>query len=224
VSIKSKIFPASARSQIQASRAYLSVSLSSRLTATETGLHDVFQWMQRSVSQFDVIIGDYFHRHNIEDLEGREPSEALKVATDQGKAHARRIQLVLEQLKLTAVKIRCASAISKQPDFVPALREMEFAWHSNTNFAQLIDQGTEAFLRRFALERIAVEPARLHSRLYQLEELAVFTLLANEGYATNVYAGSHLPVMKAFVSGGVDSVAPALRSAQLVELRPGLEK
>jgi hypothetical protein len=70
----------------------------------------------------------------------------------------------------------------------------------------------------------AAEAARRHSRLYQLEELAVFTLLANEGYSTNVYAGAHLPVMKAFVSGGVDGIAPALRSAKLVELRPRREK
>jgi tRNA-dependent cyclodipeptide synthase len=224
LSIHSKVFPASARSQIQASRGYLSVSPSNRLTASEARLYEVFQWMQRSVSQFDVVIGDYFHRHNIEDLEGRQPSEALEIATEQGKAHARRVQLVLDQLKLTAVKVRCASAISKRPDFGPALHEMESAWHSNTNFAQLIDQGTEAFLRRFAPERIAIEPARLHSRLYQLEELAVFTLLANEGYSTNVYAGAHLPVMKAIVSGGVDGIALVLKSAQLVELRPGPEK
>jgi tRNA-dependent cyclodipeptide synthase len=224
LSIQSKFFPASARSQIHTSRAYLSVSLSNRLTGAEGRLQEVLQWMQRSVSQFDVVIGDYFHRHNIEDLEGRPPSEALEIATEQGKEHAHRVQLALDHLGLNEVRIRCVTDISKQSDFVPALREMEAAWHSNAHFAQLIDQGTEAFLRRFAPGRIAVERARFHSRLYQLEELALFTLLANEGYSANVYAGAHLPVMKAFVSGGVDGVAPVLKSVQLVELHPGREK
>jgi tRNA-dependent cyclodipeptide synthase len=220
MAIRIKIFPASARSHIQTSRAYLSVSPSNRLTATEAHLREIFQWMQRGVGPFDVLVGDYFHRHNIEDLEGLQPSEALQVATQQGDAHARQIQFVLDQVDLTAVKIRRTSTISRQPGFFPALREMETAYHSNTTFARLIDQGTDAFLRRFAPERTAVEAARLHSRLYQLEELAVFALLANEGFSTNVYAGAHLPVMKALVSGGVDGIAPALRSAQLVELRP----
>jgi tRNA-dependent cyclodipeptide synthase len=219
MAMRSKVYPVGARPLIQASRSYLSVSLSNRQTAAEELLLEVFRWMQKGVGVFDVIVGDYFHRHNIEDLEGLPPAQALHVAAQQGFVQAQKIQKILERIDMTSVNVKCASSISKQPGFLPALNDIEVAYQSNSDLAGLIDQGTDAFLKRFAPQRIALESARLHSRLYQLEELAVFTLLAQEGLSTNVYVGAHLPVMKAIVSGKIDGIAPALRNMQLVELQ-----
>jgi hypothetical protein len=62
------------------------------------------------------------------------------------------------------------------------------------------------------------DDARRHSRLYQLEELAMFELLSAEGYSVNVYSGAHLPVMKEIVRGTLRETLPLLEDLTLVEL------
>lgn len=220
MAIRVKRYPPGVGTHPRHSRAYLSVSLGNRLTATEAHLLEILRWLQQNVGLFDIVVGDYFHRHNIEDLEGLEPSIALRVAEERGSALAQRIQSVLDEARLAEVNIRCASSIVEKPEYLAALRWIEAAYYSDLQFARLIDMGTDTFLRRLAPNRAAVEAARSHSRLYQLEELAVFTLLADEGYSTNAYAGAHLPVMKAIVSGELKDITPALRKLELIELWP----
>jgi len=219
VSIQSRVFPPSARPQLRSSLAYLSISLSNRLTASPTRLRQALQWMHRNVGQFDILVGDYFHRHNLEDLERRRPDEALALATADGRVHGHRLRSALNQLGLLDIGIRHASDFTHQTTFASALHSMKLDFGSNQPFARLVEQGADAFLGRLAPGRISIEIARRHSREYQLEELALFTVLANEGYNTNVYAGAHLPIMKALVMGDVNSVAKEFTTMQLVELR-----
>lgn len=219
MSIQTKIFPSEARDHVQRSRAFLSVSLSNRLTESPSRLREVLIWLQRSVASFDVVIGDYYHRHNIEDLEGYRPAEALALSTTRGKQHAQHVRSELHHLGLSDVKIVHTVDLSAEPSFSPALREMEALWWSHPDFARFIDEGTDAFLQRLAPDRIGLETARAHSRQYQLEELATFLILAARGYTTNVYAGAHLPVMKALVNGELRDLAPDLIHLHLVELR-----
>jgi hypothetical protein len=69
-------------------RAYVSVSLTNRVAMSEVLLRQTLEWTRDNVASFDVLIGDYFHRHNLEDLDGLSESDALKRA---GQRKERRI-------------------------------------------------------------------------------------------------------------------------------------
>lgn len=100
--------------------------------------------------------------------------------------------------------------------YLAAKREL---YDADPHFRRQIGVASDGFFQRFAPDKAHDATSRAHSRDYQLEELAVFELLADEGYSVNVYPGAHLPVMKDLVDGPLVGVMPKLRDLILVELR-----
>jgi tRNA-dependent cyclodipeptide synthase len=215
------IFPPEKESELSTCRAYISISLSNQTSASTSRLREIIEWTRDHVSAFDIVIGDYFHRHNLEDQQGMNESDALKHATIEGADHVNRIRSVLDSLGLFDVKIRPATTLYTHPSFHEHLEVLEKLWASSAAFQRMIEEGTDAFLERKSPTRLNIEIARRHSRLYQLEELAIFEMLSIEGYTTNVYPGAHLPVMKEIVLGGLQEGLPLLANMILVELRLG---
>jgi tRNA-dependent cyclodipeptide synthase len=181
----------------------------------------MFTWARDHLRAFDVVIGDYFHRHNLEDLGGLAGPRALEEALEQGKELARAVRDSLDELELGAVRTHLASDLCLNRKFGPELAAMDELYLRAQDFRRLIDLGSDEFLNRLAPKRARDPEARRHSRAYQLEELAIFELLAGQGYSANVYPGGHLPVMKACVAGQLPGLHPALSALTLVELRFG---
>lgn len=185
---------------------------------------NALHWLAQNVAAFDVVVGDYFHRHNLEEFDGFEPAVALAAAIENGARHVNRVRRILINLNLFAVRVKLATEVCRQSSFASSLHEMRSAYQTNSRFAELIEQGTDIFLTRVAREKVGSETARSHSRAYQLEELAMFAVLATQGYQTIAYVGAHLPVMKALVGGELRGFPSALTNTILVGLYKGKEK
>jgi tRNA-dependent cyclodipeptide synthase len=214
-------YPSEKEDQLQSDRGYLSISLSNHTSASRERLREITEWTRTYLGAFDVIIGDYFHRHNLEDQQGLAGEEALKQATADGVTHTNRIRKILDSFGLFDTRIRLATSLYTQPQYHGRLEALEKLYLSNVSFKNFIEKGTDMFLERKSPTRLNVESARNHSKAYQLEELAIFELLSMEGYTTNIYPGAHLPVMKEIVSGDLQQVLPLLAKMILVELKFG---
>ena len=216
--VRAKTYPPIARNLLRGHRAYVSESLTNRVTMSEILLRQIFEWTRDKVGAFDILIGDYFHRHNLEDLDGLGEPGALQRAIADGKALAQKTQSVLDSLAFSEVATRFAGDICAGPRFEERLRAQLNLYETNERYGHYINVATDVFLRRFAPARVTADAARRHSRLYQLEELAMFELLSGEGYSVNVYSGAHLPVMKEIVAGTLRGALPTLETLTLVEL------
>lgn len=215
------IFPPEKENQLHASRGYISISLSNNTSASTARLREIIKWTRDHVSTFDIVIGDYFHRHNIENQQGVTEQHALDIAVEEGKLRIRRIRKLLDSLDLSHVKILSAAELCRESSFRERVDAFEKLWETDLSFQRLIEKGVDAFLERKLTTRLHIESTRLHSRFYQIEELALFELLVIEGYSVNIYPGAHLPVMKEIASGSLRKALPSLAEMTLVELRLG---
>lgn len=213
--------PSEKEAQLQSCRGYLSISLSNHTSASRERLREIIEWTRTHLGTFDVIIGDYFHRHNLEDQQGMAEEDALKQAMADGVTHANRIRKILDSLGLFDARIRPATSLYAHSQYHERLELLEKLYVSNAFFKDLIEKGTDMFLERKSPARLNVAIARDRCKAYQLEELAIFELLSIEGYIVNVYPGAHLPVMKEIVSGDLQKEFPLLSKMILVELRIG---
>ena len=184
-------------------------------------LRQTFEWTRDNVASFDLLIGDYFHRHNLESMEGLRERQALNRAILDGQVLARVAKDVLDSISLSAVTIRFVSDLSASTQFADRLRVQEKLYESSESFRHWIDIASKEFIKRFPPAPSEAEDAYRHSRSYQLEELAVFELLSRENFSVNVYLGAHLPITKELVAGTLRGTLPLLDELTLVELRRG---
>lgn len=219
MSIYSKISPSQTTAKLNELRGYLGLSLSNRITGSIPQLHELLSWAKDHLRSVCVLVGDYVYRHNLEDLQGLQRDVALALAKTEGVAIAMRVRKVLDELDLKNSTIVLASELYELPTFNHRLMVKNALYDSNAEFRELINIASNGFFERFAKDRMHIESARRHSRDYQLEELALFELLAEQGYTVNVYPGAHLPVMKDIVAGKFPGVMPLLERLTLVELR-----
>ncbi|MCW1891932.1 MAG: tRNA-dependent cyclodipeptide synthase [Candidatus Uhrbacteria bacterium] len=215
------IFPAEKENLLRTSRGYISISLSNNTSASTARLREIIEWTRNHVSSFDIVIGDYFHRHNIEDQQDVTEQRALDIAVEEGKLRIRRIRKLLDSLDLSHVKILSAAELCRESPFRERVDAFEKLWETDLIFQRFIEEGVNAFLERKSVTHLHTASARRHSKFYQIEELALFELLVIEGYGVNIYPGAHLPVMKEITSGCLREGSPSLAEMILVELRIG---
>ena len=222
INMRSKIYQSSVFSDALIDRkAYLGLSLSNRITNSDSILKSIFEWTSRKINSFDIVIGDYSHRHNLQDLEGLDVSAAKSLAIAQGREVSLRICGILHNLGLTQVTTHLASEICADPTFNTHLFAKESLYDSCPSFAHQIDEAAQTFLKRLAPNRMSDNIALEHSRAYQFEELAMFELLVLEGYTVILYPGRQLPVMKAIVTGELRGILPILENMVLIEIQTG---
>jgi tRNA-dependent cyclodipeptide synthase len=214
-------YPPEKEGRLQSCRGYLSISLSNHTSASRERLREIIEWTRTHLATFDVVIGDYFHRHNLKDQQDMTEEEALECAMADGVTHANRLRKTLDSFGLFDARIRPVTSLYTHPQYRERLEVFEKLYLSNLSFKYLIERGTDTFLERKSPTRLNIEIARDHCKLYQLEELAIFELLSMEGYAANVYPGAHLPVMKEIVLGDLQQSSPLLAKTILVELKFG---
>lgn len=178
----------------------------------------LFQWAATEFAAFDVLIGDYFHRHNLEDLSGLDAKHAYASAVNEGQKLSHFVLTILQRIP-GSPRLLLASSLCESASYQSLLAEYTALENENADFANAIEAGTDAFLGRFAPLRMKSTVARTHSRFYQLEELAMFEELAREGYSINAYPGMHLPIMRELVFGSLKDLRPQLSRMTLVEIR-----
>lgn len=219
--LRIRAYPPTPRDRLAKAKAFVGLSLNNWVSDSATSLRHLFKHTVNLVGSFDVLVGDYFHRHNLQDLRGLSAREASARASAEGEAIASRAREVLLDLGLGTVKVRTAGELVRAPEFRVGLRTFGALCSSDELLSELIEQGTDAFLGRVAPKRLHLAQARGHCRQYQVEELALFSVLARDGYRVCVYPGAHMLAFRELVAGAHRGSLPEFDSFTLIELRYG---
>jgi len=213
----STILPPDRLDHLRDGKGVVGISLNNFVSRTPAMLEELFVWTKENIGEFDLLVGDFLMRHNYEAFDKLPEIDACDRAMSDGIRVTNRIRPVLAQA-VQESRIISARSMYDERSFPLRLQRFEQEYSQNAGFRGAIDQAVREFLarRRFAS---ATEKIRSHCVAYQLEELVLFELLAEAGYASLVYAGAHLPVMKSMVSKKFGGISRSLEALTLVEMR-----
>jgi tRNA-dependent cyclodipeptide synthase len=217
--MKINIFPRSIRDQLATKKGFVSLSLSSKTTQNVERLSEIFEWSNQNLQSFDVIVGDYFHRHNLQSFQSIAPNEANELASMEGNKVKSQVSDLLNTLHFQSINIKLASEIYNTNGANERFAELVSSYSTLPEFKSKIDLASTKFIQRFAPDKLENNDFLIHSRDYQLEELVLFEILQKDNYVVNVYPGAHLPIMKAIIKGFSIGSATNLDKYILVELR-----
>lgn len=220
--VKVSVYPADGLSRQQHLKALIGISLGSRASQSSRRLRQLLNWAANAIGSCDFLVGDYLNRHNYIALDGSTESEALARAKQDGNEVARRLAPVIADARVSAVVIRSES-LYDEPTFQPRLERFRRSYEADREFKLLIDEAIDEFLERKGMALRQDSRVREHCVAYQLEELAMFELLAETGHSVLVYGGAHLPVMRAIVSKALLGISSTLETLTLVGLTFGEE-
>jgi hypothetical protein len=109
--------------------------------------------------------------------------------------------------------------LKNRPLFNSKMERFKSIYLVNKQFQELLNHTVNVFLRRQQEIMIGLREAKDLCRLYLLEELVIFEILAEEGYNVNMYPGNQLPIIKAIVTGQLKNVSEPLEGIQAVEIK-----
>jgi tRNA-dependent cyclodipeptide synthase len=213
-----RIFPESrSLHRVSGEKALIGISLKNYVSRSPLALKQIFEWTHQHCGAFDLLLGDYMNRHNYQMFCAESEAEAEEHAIRDGRHAAKAIGSVLFGGCFNGAKIIQAHTFYNDQTFAARLRRLERVYAENATFKERIHQAIGAFLARHGDFRMDPVSTR-HCVAYQLEEIAIFELLAESGYDYLVYAGAQLPIMKSIVRGDIDATSHALKDLRLVEI------
>lgn len=201
-------------------RAFIGISLNNSIMAAATLPEIILEWTDENIGSFDLLIGDYLHRYNYQAFERATEQIAAERAMQDGEEARRRLSSLISNggRFAAATAISTASLVERESVRRRRLGFRGF-YEEQPAFRALIEEGVDAFLTRKHPSSLRDDAVRRYCVAYQLEELAMFEELAEQGYGVFVYPGAQLPVMKGLVSGHLPRISTPIESLQLIELR-----
>ncbi len=199
---------------------YFGMSMENSIFHNKSLLEEVIQFLSDHSSSFTVLVGDYLHRYNEMIFHGLNEEDAIKVVLDKGLKLKSDFVNTMDTLALpVAYNFVHTEHLLTLPEFSDKFDRFISIYQTNTAFSTLIDQTVEIFLRRQYKVKLDIEQSKRLCNQYLFEELAMFEILAEQGYMVNIYPGNQLPVIKAICTGALKGVSAPLEQIQAVEIK-----
>ncbi len=174
--------------------------------ANRAFLEEYLPWILKRCSRATVIIGDFLERHNIMALKQVSEAEAVSKAEKRGRKIERIIESLLSEIEIDATVVldSCRPDIESAEcrKIVQTIREY---CGQNPLFRTDVENQTHLMLRRSqraSIRRISsIDTATMNQfREYMIEELALYILLYQRGYTTEVYPGRDIKVLRSMAT------------------------
>lgn len=165
-----------------------------------------YRWARQRFPDCSVLVGDGLYRHTLRAQEGFEPELAERAAKDTGDNLLHRFEAVYGESVENV--IRCTTLI-KTRAFRDCLAAVLALYKDNEDFAASVVADAKSFSRRQARHRrlkVSEATATRFAIHYLQEEIAVYLLLAKEGWLVDVYLGHELPTLARIIK---DEIAGA---------------
>ncbi len=192
-----KVFPHSLRNSLSNYHNCVFItSLGSRNFVNSRRLEASIKWISEHFQTCIVLVSDSIYRLTIEIRGGLKDDESRRSALDAGQEFLENNYLLFEQYSASChFKFRLASEIEKQSDFEAYYQEFQALYRNSESFHRMVNSFAQTYLNRIeAAEEKPVDgllQRQKHLAInYLLEELALFTCLALEGWAVFLYPGS----------------------------------
>lgn len=178
-----------------------------------------FGWVWEHFPHCAILIGDSLYRISLQITRGLNPVNAAVVSAQETndmlselKGHFGKHSLVIR-----------TSEVMEQVRFAGALQLITTLHEENTLLRNSIIGDAAKFVDRQRKNgRLAIEEGRAVDLAIQYlhEEIAVYLVLAEEGWLVDVYLGDELPTLKRIIKGVIPGAPHALTQRINVALRP----
>jgi tRNA-dependent cyclodipeptide synthase len=176
-----------------------------------------WDWTQSAFDRCAILVGDSLQRLTIEATEAKAPL----IAREDAMGRASRLIERLVTARPEAPVIR-TSDIANGPEFARWRVVMDRALNCMPAFRTILEHDAWAFCERQRRQsRLATSfnAALSLAVRYLVEEVAIYAVLAEDGWLAETYLGNELNILAAFMRGEFPGLAPALESRTHVSLR-----
>ncbi|GGA15859.1 tRNA-dependent cyclodipeptide synthase [Okeania sp. KiyG1] len=190
-----KVFPQSMRTSLSKhEKCVFAISLGSKNFVYKERIEACIKWISDNFKNCLVLVGDSIHRLTIEVRQGIKGDEALSEAIRTGEKFVNENSFLFEEYsQICRFEFKMISEVEKQSDFNIYYEELQNLYKKNESFQTTIDSFAQKYLNRgeqVVAEQVWELRQNYLARTYLLEESALFTCLAKEGWQVFVYPGS----------------------------------
>jgi len=200
-------------------KAYLGLSINNRVFQQIQPLTEILEFLNSHVSNVALLVGDNLHRYNEMIYSGLDEVSAKEIASIKSLRAIDLFFEVLAQFENLKVDVIRTSDYTDDISLLDSIGKFNLIYSSNPPFKKLIDCTVDIFLKRQTSVAIDIDEAKILCKNYILEELAIFEIIARNGYKINIYPGNQLPVIKELVTKKLSGVSEILEEIQAVEIK-----
>lgn len=202
-------------------RCVLGVSMSNPVF-WRSSLGTMLAWMDNNFDSSLVLVGDYLQRFNEQISNGNESGLAIEAAMQKGDLFQEKLNQYLPKLNAENFQIARWKPLYDSADFRKHKTVLDEIYNSNLEVKQSIDETAKFFVSqkqdKVDFKVSEAEAIRL-SVEYLLEEMAVFSILIDQGWDVVLYPGAQLPLLMEIAKGEFQGVPNSLNKGVYVELK-----
>ncbi|MHC4186606.1 MAG: tRNA-dependent cyclodipeptide synthase [Planctomycetota bacterium] len=203
-------------------KCYMGISLANPVFQGKP-LEALLSWMIDRFEMSLVVVGDYLWRFNEQIFSGLDSAQAEESANALGDSFIEKTNELFDNLPSEKVNLTRWESHLSTAEFLRSKNELEHLFESDPDFHSSVERDAFSFVRRQAKQskKFAVETERAIelSSQYLLEEIAVFSALAEQGWHVELYPGPELRVLVDIVKGKYQNIPKGLKERINVELR-----
>lgn len=178
----------------------------------------LLDWASKNFKSTKVLIPGILNRFNEQILFGLDEEEALIKSIKRGFEMHVKISQELANLNIKNIKLLGWNELINKNEFSFQHQILLSAFDNEREFREEIITISTAFIDRQKHIDIERSSAIDLSVMYILEELAVCSLLINEGYKVQIYPGTQLKVLKDFANGAFNDIDSPLKNGIYIDL------
>lgn len=201
---------------IPTSSAILGISLSNP-TFAGPSLPPFLDWATLHFGEVVILFGDYLERHNVPSAD---PALAASAAMQKAIHLRDYIERCVSRFPRGRFSFQSAHDIMCQEPFAKAYSSLVQHFEADFPFKETVMSDVDKYIqRKQRIPGATKDELVRRSVAYILEELALFSLLADQGYRVQIYPGRHLRVFTALATQQLVSPLAGLNKLICIDLR-----
>ncbi len=203
-------------------RCYIGISIDNR-DFYGLSLEALLRWAAENYEQCLIVVGDYLRRFNEQIFSGSTGESAEKVSFQAGDNYLKQTKEIFSRFNGQKIKlIRWKDCLEKE-EYKKARKILDNLYTLDESFRAAVQKDAFSFIKRQNRKKqdlaVTMEEAIDISSQYLLEEVAVFSALAEEGWNIEVYPGPELGVLVEIAQGNFKDIPAGLKKRINIELR-----
>ena len=218
-----KIIPAISQDELFEHRhCYLGVSLANRLFE-KPYLPALLEWIAAHFESCLVIIGDHLCRYNERIFRGLDTPQAGDAALEMGRQYIKNNRHFFEQYPNDKFQLTGWREHLNSEQFKEANQRLKKLFETNEEFRKAVEKDAFGYINRKSKHGLTpavdTEEAAELSCEYLIEEIAVFSVVSQQGWQVEIYPGPELALLEEIATGKYADLPAGLEKRINVELK-----
>ncbi|MFT6962867.1 MAG: tRNA-dependent cyclodipeptide synthase [Flammeovirgaceae bacterium] len=187
-----------------------------------SSLGTMLSWMDKNFDSSLILVGDYLQRLNEQISNGNDADLAIETAMQKGDLFETKLNQYLPKYKTDKFHVARWKPFYESADFEKHKIVLDKIYNSNLGVKKSIDETAKLFVSQKQDKvdfKVSEGEAIRLSVEYLLEEMAVFSILIDQGWDLVLYPGAQLPLLMEIAKGEFDGIPNSLNKGTYVELK-----